>query len=83
MLARYMLRNKKHKNIFKKNPKNKNSTIYVNNMVRSESVDYFSFFKHLKEPVIIYCSVGDNCSSSVPHENHVIHPKIALPPSPL
>lgn len=53
MLARYMLRNKKHKNIFKKNPKNKNSTIYVNNMVRSESVDYFSFFKHLKEPVII------------------------------
>lgn len=52
-------------------------------MVRSESVDYFSFFKHLKEPVIIYCSVGDNCSSSVSHENHVIHPKIALPPSPL
>ena len=45
MLARYMLRNKKHKNIFKKTPKNKNSTIYVNNMVRSESVDYFSFFE--------------------------------------
>lgn len=66
MLARYMLRNKKHKNIFKKTPKNKNSTIYVNNMVRSESVDYFSFLKRLKVPVIIYCSVGDDCSSSVP-----------------
>ena len=53
-------------------------------MVRSESVDYFSFFEAFEGTghYLLLCWRRLLLLRSVPHENHVIHPKIVHPPSP-
>ena len=53
-------------------------------MVRSESVDYFSFFEAFEGTghYLLLCWRRLLLLRSVPHENHVIHPKIVRPPPP-